>query len=250
MDYGSCPLSMIPVYQNADVGSGWVTQLLYGEVFKIPETRKHWSRIRTPADRCEGWVQNTQIVRLEESQYTALTDPEGIRIASELISHICTADGLLVPIPVGASVHTASALSHTHEGVVFETGAGKDSLVDTALLYLNSPELKGGRSPFGIDADGFSQMVYRSIGVMLRRQAAQQASQGSPLSFIEESEPGDLAFFDGPDGVINHVGLIMGDNYIIHCDGKVRIDRLDHTGIFNAELRKYTHPLRVIVKIL
>ena len=93
-------------------------------------------------------------------------------------------------------------------------------------------------------------MVYRTAGIALSRRAAEQASQGSPLSFIEESEPGDLAFFDGPDGVINHVGLIMGDNYIIHCHGKVRIDRLDHTGIFNTELRKYTHPLRVIVKIL
>ena len=69
------------------------------------------------------------------------------------------------------------------------------------------------------------------------------------MSFIEESEPGDLAFFDGPDGVIDHVGIIMKDNYIIHSHGKVRIDRLDHTGIFNRELRNYTHPPRVIVKI-
>ena len=133
---------------------------------------------------------------------------------------------------------------------VFDGRSGKESLIDTALLYLNSPEVKGGRSPFGIDADGFSQMVYRTIGILLKRRSDQQASQGTPLSFIEESEPGDLAFFDGPDGVINHVGLIMGDNYIIHCDGRVRIDRLDHTGIFNTELRKYTHPLRVIVRVV
>ncbi len=250
MDYGICPLSMVPVYQSAEVSSGWVTQLLYGEVFKIPEARKHWSRIRTPSDRCEGWVRNTQISSISEAEYTQLKNPDGMQIASDLISHICTSDGLLIPIPVGASVHGASALSHTHEGATFEAGTLKRSLVDTALLYLNSPELKGGRSPFGIDADGLTQMVYRTMGVMLSRQAAEQASQGSPLSFIEESEPGDLAFFDTPDGVINHVGLIMGDNYIVHCHGKVRIDRLDHTGIFNADQRRYTHPLRVIVKIL
>jgi len=93
-------------------------------------------------------------------------------------------------------------------------------------------------------------MVYRTVGILLKRNAPEQASQGSALSFIEESEPGDLAFFDGPDGVINHVGLIMRDNYVIHSSGKVRIDRLDHTGIFNAEKRIYTHPLRVIVKVL
>lgn len=250
MDYGICPLSMVPVYLSADENSGWVTQLLYGEVFKIPETRKFWSRIRTPGDKCEGWVQNTQIVRLTESQFTELKAPDAIRIASDLISHICTEDGLLLPIPVGASVHAAKVLSHTYEGAVFESGIGKESLIHTALLYLNSPEVKGGRSPFGIDADGLIQMVYRTIGVNLAREAAEQAAQGSPLSFIEESEAGDLAFFDGPDGIINHVGLIMGDNYIIHCHGKVRTDRLDHTGIFNTELKKYTHPLRVIVKVL
>ncbi|MGB5508684.1 NlpC/P60 family protein [Robiginitalea sp.] len=250
MEYGICPLSMVPVHQSADDTSGWITQLLYGEVFKIPETRKHWSRIRTPSDQCEGWVRNPQIFRLDPSEYEALCTPEGIRIASDLISHICTQEGLLMPIPVGSSVHTTTALSHTHEGSVFLPESGKDSLIDTALIYLNSPEVKGGRSPFGIDADGLSQMVYRTVGVMLNRKAPEQASQGSPLSFIEESEPGDLAFFDGPDGVINHVGLIMRDNYIIHCDGKVRIDRLDHTGIFNTEKRTYTHPLRVIVKVL
>ncbi len=250
MEYGICPLSLVPVYERADSGSGWVTQLLYGETFKIPETRKQWSRIRTASDHCEGWVLNTQVQTIAEEVYNGLKESANTRIASDLVSHICTRDGLLIPIPIGASVHAAPTLEHVHEGAAFEPGAGKGSLVDTALLFLNSPEVKGGRSPFGIDADGFSQIVYRTIGVGLKRRAGEQATQGSPLSFIEESEPGDLAFFDGPDGVIDHVGLIMGDNYIIHCDGKVRIDRLDHTGIFNTEVRKYTHPLRVIVKVL
>ena len=83
----------------------------------------------------------------------------------------------------------------------------------------------------------------------MKRNPSEQALQGTPLSFIEESEAGDLAFFDGPDGVINHVGIIMEDNYLIHCHGQVRIDRLDHTGIFNTDVRNYTHPLRVIVQV-
>ena len=52
------------------------------------------------------------------------------------------------------------------------------------------------------------------------------------------------------DGVIDHVGIIMQNNYVIHSSGKVRIDRIDHTGIFNAELKSYTHKLRVIKKII
>ena len=38
----------------------------------------------------------------------------------------------------------------------------------------------------------------------------------------------------------------MKNNFIIHAHGKVRIDRIDHTGIFNAETKAYSHKLRVI----
>jgi cell wall-associated NlpC family hydrolase len=82
-----------------------------------------------------------------------------------------------------------------------------------------------------IDCSGFTQMVYKLNGYKLLRDASQQSSQGEALSFIEKSEPGDLAFFDNEEGNIIHVGIIMENNYIIHASGKVRIDRLDHLGI-------------------
>jgi cell wall-associated NlpC family hydrolase len=93
-------------------------------------------------------------------------------------------------------------------------------------------------------------MVYKLNGYALKRDASQQALQGEALSFIEESETGDLAFFDNDEGKIIHVGIIMADNYIIHASGKVRIDRLDHLGIYNTETNKHTHKLRVIKKII
>ena len=126
----------------------------------------------------------------------------------------------------------------------------KKHLVETALLYLNAPYLWGGKTPFGIDCSGFTQMVYKLNGHRLKRDASQQATQGEALSFIEESEPGDLAFFDNAEGAITHVGIIMKDHYIIHAHGKVRIDRIDHTGIFNYEKRTHTHKLRVIKRIV
>ena len=42
----------------------------------------------------------------------------------------------------------------------------------------------------------------------------------------------------------------MKDNYIIHSHGKVRIDRIDHSGIFNVDTQQHTHKLRVIKKII
>ena len=93
-------------------------------------------------------------------------------------------------------------------------------------------------------------MVYKLNGYKLLRDASQQSTQGEALSFIEESEPGDLAFFDNEEGNIIHVGIILENNYIIHASGKVRIDRLDHLGIFNSDINKHTHRLRVIKKII
>jgi cell wall-associated NlpC family hydrolase len=92
-------------------------------------------------------------------------------------------------------------------------------------------------------------MVYKACGIKLHRDAYKQAEQGTTLSFIEEAVAGDLAFFDDEDGKIIHVGIIMKNNTIIHAHGKVRIDRLDHTGIFNNELKDYSHKLRLIKHI-
>ena len=123
------------------------------------------------------------------------------------------------------------------------------SVVATAKEYINVPFLAGGRTPFGIDAAGLVQIVFKLCGVHLPRTAQAQASCGSSISFLEESKAGDLAFFDDEEGNIIHVGILLGDNKIIHSYGKVRIDRLDHIGIFNNELRNYTHQLRLLRKI-
>ena len=117
------------------------------------------------------------------------------------------------------------------------------------MMYLNSPYLWGGRTPFGIDCSGLSQMVYRLNGIDIPRDADDQAEIGTTLSFVDESETGDLAFFDNSAGKVMHVGIILENNHIIHASGKVRIDRIDQQGIFNKEEGKHTHKLRLIKSI-
>ncbi|MDC6366985.1 MULTISPECIES: C40 family peptidase [Flavobacteriaceae] len=249
MQYGICPLSIVPIRTHPDNHTEMVSQILYGDFFKVLERRKKWSRIRVTHDGYEGWVNNGQIILITEEEYNLL-DYSAPKYSSDIISHVCTQDGMLLPILIGSVVSSATILGHTFEESTIEGVHPKENLVDIALLYLKAPFQWGGKSPFGVDCSGFTQMVYKINGYNLKRDAEGQSGQGEALSFIEESEPGDLAFFDNNEGVIDHVGIILKDNYIIHAHGHVRIDRLDHTGIFNTEEKLYSHKLRVIKKIV
>jgi len=122
--------------------------------------------------------------------------------------------------------------------------------IKQALKYFNAPYLWGGRSPFGIDCSGFTQVIYKMIGIKIPRNASEQVKQGVALSFVDEAEPGDLAFFDDEEGNIVHVGIIWKRNKIIHASGKVRIDNVDQFGIFNIDTKRYTHKMRVMKKII
>ncbi|MBE99248.1 C40 family peptidase [Flavobacterium coralii] len=252
--FGICNLAIVPLRLEPSDRSEMTSQVLFGEHFKILEQNQKWSRIALAYDGYTGWIDNKQFRNISEIEYGQLEKVPAV-LNADLIEYITTPGNQLMPIPIGASL---SFLDHTTintENYVFEglraTGvSGKHNLLRTAFMYLNAPYLWGGKTPFGIDCSGFTQMVYKLNGYKLLRDASQQATQGEALSFIEESEAGDLAFFDNEEGTIIHVGIIMEDNYIIHAHGKVRIDRLDHLGIYNIDTRRHTHKLRVIKKVI
>lgn len=252
--FGICNLAIVPLRLEPSDRSEMTSQVLFGEHFKILEQTAKWSRIRLAFDNYEGWIDNKQFVQINGLQYNHLDNVPGV-LNADLIEYITSSSGQLMPVPIGASLSFLDDSLINTDGFIFEglrtTGIKeKKMLLQTAFMYLNAPYLWGGKTPFGIDCSGFTQMVYKLNGYQLLRDASQQATQGEALSFIEESEPGDLAFFDNEEGRIIHVGIIMEDNYIIHAHGKVRVDRLDHLGIYNNDSRRHTHKLRVIKKII
>jgi len=252
--FGICNLSIIPLRIEPSDRSEIVSQVLFGEHFEILEQLKQWSKIKLQFDDYEGWVDSKQYQIISKSEFKQLSE-DVIVLNADLLEYITGSNNLLLPIPLGSSL---SFLNHSDintsnfnfEGTKISGIKQKNDILNTAFMYLNAPYLWGGKTPFGIDCSGFTQMVYKLNGYKLLRDASQQALQGESLSFIEESEPGDLAFFDNEEGNIIHVGIIMEDNYIIHASGKVRIDRLDHLGIYNSEANRHTHKLRVIKKII
>lgn len=249
MQYGISNLSIVPLRFEPDDTSELVSQVLYGDFFKVLEKRKNWSKIRLAFDKYEGWIDNKQYLEISENDYSKFKN-ESPKLSTDLVEFVQDEDDHLLTIPLGSSINGLSLFNHRFDGNFSEVIHPKNHLLKTAYLYLNAPYLWGGKTPFGIDCSGFTQMVYKLNGYKLLRDASQQATQGEALSFIEESEPGDLAFFDNSEGKITHVGIIMEDNYIIHAHGKVRIDRLDHSGIYNVERKVHTHKLRVIKKVI
>jgi hypothetical protein len=252
--FGICNLAIVPVRLEANHRSEMVTQLLFGEHFEIIEKTKGWLKIKIQFDNYEGWIDEKQFQPISDTDFELLSS-KGIILNADLIEYITGKDNLLFPIPLGASlsfldIPQINTSEFSFEGLKASGKNPKTEILKTAFMYLNTPYLWGGKTPFGIDCSGFVQMVYKLNGYKLFRDAYQQATQGEVLSFIEEAEAGDLAFFDNEEGKITHVGILMNDNYIIHAHGNVRIDRLDHLGIMNVDTKRHTHKLRVIKKII
>ncbi len=257
MEFGIASLSVIPVRQKPEHIAEQVTQILFGELYSVHEKKENWLRIEMAHDRYQGWIHSNQHTELTEQQYkTMQTLPKAI--AAELIQTVTNHDRSF-PILIGSSLYE-------FDGMNFKTGKEKfvysgQAISDTELLttehirkfalkFLNAPYQWGGRNPFGIDCSGLTQIVFKLSGHNLPRDAYQQAEEGKTINFIHEAREGDLAFFKNEENAIVHVGIILSDNQIIHASGKVRIDMIDHFGIFNKELKKYTHQLRIIKRII
>lgn len=255
---GKCPLSIVPLRLEPSDRSEMVSQLLFGESYEIIDELKGWQLVKVTHDGYEGWIDKKQSLPPEFIQGVdtnsktihAVTDvfAPAYRNGDETPLRLCK--GSVLP-QFRKGKFTLGGHEYRFEGDTFiipETPQ-PELIITTAITYLNAPYLWGGRSPFGIDCSGFTQMVFRLCGIALKRDAALQAQQGEMISFINEAQPGDLAFFENPVGNITHTGILTENGRIIHASGYVRIDSIDHNGIFNAETGKYTHTLRIIKRM-
>ena len=251
--YGICTLSIVPVRRDPSDKSELVTQLLFGESAEVLEHRDNWIKIRTIYDDYEGWMDPKQLTALSRS-YLDKIQASPIFVTSDLVQLAIWNKNQICPVVIGSSLplygekrFLINDVPFIFEGNVINTTAPNHRrILENAYMYLNAPYLWGGRSPFGVDCSGFTQMVFKLCGIPLPRDAWQQAEKGRPLPRMTDARPGDLAFFSNPEGQIKHVGIILSDNQIIHASGRVRIDLLDDQGILNRDVNKHTHQLKMI----
>ena len=259
-EFGVANISIIPVRSEPSEKSEMLTQILFGEHFEILKSNDKWARVRLVFDGYEGWVDKKMILPIPEKLFRKITEHGYFSVNTVTHQIYDVLENPMMTIVAGSSLPLFNG-KRTFKLVgtryklktkfhFLQKEAIRDNIKKTAMLYVNAPYLWGGRSPFGIDCSGFAQIVYKINGAKIPRDANQQVNMGVAVNFVNEAKPGDLAFFDNDEGQIVHTGILLGNSKIIHSSGKVRIDKIDHNGIFSFEQKKYTHKLRVVKDIL
>ncbi|WP_126249123.1 C40 family peptidase [Chitinophaga rhizosphaerae] len=229
-----------------------ISQAVFGECLETETvTQDGWVKVRMQYEGYEGWVTLSHLETIPQGLYEALP--------THVVRHwqaVLQLNGKPVHVPYGSLLKLGatgwgSVTVTPGEGIVpFKPApAPREAWEPIAMEFLNTGYLWGGKTVFGTDCSGFTQTVYKILGIPLLRDAYQQAAQGETVSFLQEVKPGDLAFFDNPEGRITHVGIMLDEQRIIHASGKVRIDPVDNQGIVNADTGERTHKLRLIKRL-
>jgi len=255
--FGVCMLACIPGRADCNERSEMVTQLLFGDSYSILELREKWLRIKCAHDQYECWIDRGQHFGINEEEYNRI-QPENMLVVVDPVNYVVNEQNQFVPVTAGA------LLAPMHKKETFSIGGnefrvsntmrtgplGLLYLEDFAQRFLNTPYLWGGRSAFGMDCSGFVQLVFRSMGIAMPRDARQQAEKGETIPSLSKTRTGDLAFFNNAEGQVIHVGILLSPRQIIHSSSWVKQEVIDEQGIINSRSKEHSHQLHSIKRVI
>ncbi len=251
MDYAVVAVPAAPVRRKPSHRKEMVSQLLFGEAVKVLAAKGDlWVKIRSLHDGYEGWMTHTMLQPVDKAIATTKT----VFATTNMLNSISIGDKQM-NIPVGSSLPffengkgRIGNLEYFFSGHYFKRDGQQPAaelIKQLTAAWLNAPYLWGGRTPLGVDCSGFVQVIFKQIGIDLRRDAWQQAQEGKGVKKLADSRVGDLAFFDNKEDIV-HVGILLGEGQVIHASGKVRIDEIDRKGITNEQTGSPNTRLRAI----
>lgn len=245
---------------NFRYGSGYsnesATQTLMGTPLRILEKRGGWIRAITPEGYI-AWVTSGSIQPMNQSEYNDWTSASKLIITthytlfrespseeSAVVSdgvwgNIVRLDGssgiyYKVILPNGKSAFLLKIHAQDFAGWVDSRNPTAENIISTAKQFLGFPYMWGGTSIKAVDCSGFTKSVFFFNGVILERDASQQALTGEDVDISKGFDnllPGDLLFFGSKATEerkerITHVGIHIAGGEFIHSATSVRVNSL------------------------
>lgn len=253
--------SIVPVRAEASEAAEQNTQILFGETFDILEEKPRWRRVRLHTDGQEGWIDAKMCTPMSEKEHQsyAAALPSAAIVAFPVAYAVSENNGQTIPLTAGTRLANYNQGRFEILGVGFRVDPSmviekspdlnEQNLLQAVRFFLNIPYLWGGKNAMGMDCSGFTQVILSLFGKSLKRNASEQVTQGRKIADLTKVHAGDLVFFDHEDGKISHVGIVIDNERVIHCSGRVKVEKLDDTGIFNAETGAYSHHLVAIRRV-
>ena len=254
MEKGLVIHPVIPGRSEPSDKSEMVTQLLFGETYTVLEGNRNWMFIENNFDGYQCWIDPKQHHERPDDM-EVIKDSSLLKRCGDPFGYLTGADNHRYGIPCGSILrgYKEGRVHMLERSLLFEGRVARhdrESIIRHAWRFLHAPYLWGGKTALGIDCSGLMQVIFACAGIDLPRDAYQQATKGESVDFIDLAEPGDLVFFDNEDKRITHVGVVLEKERILHASGFVRIDKLDHQGIFDVDTKTYTHKLRLIRRLI
>ena len=259
--------SVVPVRTEARETAEMSTQILFAEQCEILAEQARWYQVRLCQDGQEGWVDKKMLTPLSAEEEQKLPAEATAMVLMPMAYAVSENNGQTIPLTAGTRLCNYKDGRFELLGVGFRIDPSmvltaplpmdEPHLLQAVRFFLNIPYLWGGKNAMGMDCSGFTQVVLSLFGKHLLRNASQQATQGTEVNRLEDAQAGDLAFFckpnadnennennanNGAPAPITHVGILIDKQRIIHCSGRVKVEKIDATGIFSIEQADAQHP--------
>ncbi len=243
MKYGICNLATTPIRSQASDESEIVSQLVFGDFVQILSIDKPWIKIKNNFDGYVGWMDFKQLIYISQKDYLNGTTTNHPVVANKTLNLTGPHGSLTIFSGASLPFLTDQKLSLGDETYVLNEPLLKvdvNHIEKLCLDYLNAPYLWGGKSVYGIDCSGFTQNIFKILGINIPRDASEQVLIGEDIQW-ENRKKNDVVFYTTSSNKVTHVGILISGNEVIHAHGRVRIDKSDKKGIYNIEQEKYTH---------
>ncbi len=226
------------------------TQVIMGAPVKVLEKCDDWYRVQM-ADDYIAYVPESSLAFKTDAQMKAwrkakryivttydsrlVTQAGGDETVSDLVmgnilEYKAAQGGWLKLVTPDGRVGWVAAADVAELSQWSQQGFSADQIEKTARRMMGSGYLWGGTTTKVTDCSGLTKVAYLSNGIILQRDASQQALTGKIMkkgTDWRQYETGDLLFFGNEKtGRVTHVGLYLRDGKYIHCSGQVKINSL------------------------